>query len=422
MKTRFVVSVGLAGVWLAVSLYLAAGRVRAIGGALPPGYLWWAIGGKALLPGFLMSAMFFSNLLHRRAPRHPRTDEPVTVILCVRNEETNIPLAIRALRRQQYAGHIHILAVDNGSTDGTRRAILAQQVAGGPGCTVEYVACPVPGKANALNAGLARVRTPHFLTVDADTWLEENAVQRIMDHIVARNSACVAGNLFAANGRGSFWARMQNYDYLLSIAAVKRFQGRYRSTLVTQGAFSAYNTAEVRAAGGWQDVMGEDIVLAYTLLQKGLPSTYEPRAVGYTTVPDTAGRLYSQRRRWATGMIEGLRAVHPWQQGTAYSRYFTTVNLAVIWLDLAFLFGFIPGLLLAVCGYPYLVGPLTLFTAAMCLVLYLSMYRFQRRLDIPFRNSLTGLVGFMLLFQAIQSTAALHGYLTGLANRKEAWK
>ena len=204
---------------------------------------------------------------------------------------------------------------------------------------------------------------------------------------------------------------------------MKRFQGSYRSTLVAQGAFSAYNTAEVRAAGGWQDVMGEDIVLAYTLLQKGLPSTYEPRAVGYTTVPDTAGRLlYSQRRRWATGMIEGLRAVHPWQQGTAYSRYFTTVNLAVIWLDLAFLFGFIPGLLLAVCGYPYLVGPLTLFTAAMCLVLYLSMYRFQRRLDIPFRNSLTGLVGFMLLFQAIQSTAALHGYLTGLANRKEAWK
>lgn len=36
---------------------------------------------------------------------------------------------------------------------------------------------------------------------------------------------------------------MQNYDYLLSIAAVKRFQGSYRSTLVAQGAFSAYNTA-----------------------------------------------------------------------------------------------------------------------------------------------------------------------------------
>ena len=218
---------GLAGVWLAVSLYLAAGWVRAIGGALPPGYLWWAIGGMALLPGFLMSAMFFSNLLHRHPPGHPHTDEPVTVILCVRNEETNIPLAIRALRRQKYAGHIHILAVDNGSTDGTRRAILAQQAACGPGCSVEYVACPTPGKANALNAGLARVRTPHFLTVDADTWLEENAVQRIMDHIVARNSACVAGNLFAANGRGRLWARMQNYDYLLSIAAEKRFQGSF---------------------------------------------------------------------------------------------------------------------------------------------------------------------------------------------------
>ena len=46
---------------------------------------------------------------------------------------------------------------------------------------------------------------------------------------------------------------------------------------------------------------------------------------------------------------------------------------------------------------------------------------------------LTSLAGLLLvlfwivpyiydLFQAIQSTAALHGYLTGLANRKEAWK
>ena len=422
LKTKFLVSLGLAGVWLVVSLHLAVGWVRAVGGALPPLYLCWVIGGVALLPGFLMSTMFFSNLLHRRLPCHPHTDEPVTVILCARNEEANIPLAIRALRRQRYAGPIHVLAVDNGSTDGTRRAILAQQAAGGPGCTVEYVFCAEPGKAHALNAGLARVRTPHFLTVDADTRLEENAVQRIMDHIVAQNSACAAGNLFAANGRGSLAARMQNYDYLLSIAAIKRFQGSYRSTLVAQGAFSAYNTAEVRAVGGWQDVMGEDIVLTYSLLEKGLPSTYEPRAVGYTHVPETAAALYSQRRRWAVGMIEGLAAVRPWRQGTAYARYFTSVNLAVIWLDLAFLFGFLPGVLLAVCGYFYLVGLLTLFTVAVCIVLYASMYRYQKRLGVPFLNSLTGFLAFLVAFQAIQSTAALHGYLTRILHRKGEWK
>lgn len=422
MKTRFFLSVGLAGVWLAVSVHLAVGWVRAVGGALPPVYLCWVIGGVALLPGFLMSAMFFSNLLHRRLPHYPHTSEAATVILCARNEEGNIPQTIQALRRQRYAGSIRILAVDNGSTDGTRQAILEQQSASGPGCTVEYVFCARPGKANALNAALALVRTPHFLTVDADTRLEENAVQCIMDHITARQSACVAGNLLADNGRGRLWARIQNYDYLLSIAAVKRFQGSYRSTLVAQGAFSAYDTAQVRAAGGWQDVMGEDIVLTYALLEKGLASTYEPRAVGYTVVPENLSGLYRQRRRWAVGMIEGLNAVHPWRQGSAYARYFTSVNLAVIWLDLAFLFGFIPGVLLAVCGYPYLVGFLTLLTVAVCLVLYISMYRYQRRLGVRFSNSLSGFLGFLLVFQAIQSTAALHGYLTRILHRKGDWK
>lgn len=105
------------------------------------------------------------------------------------------------------------------------------------------------------------------------------------------------GNLFVQNPGASLTARMQNYDYLLSIAAIKRFQGSYQATLVAQG------------------------------------------AVGYTVVPETLDGLYNQRRRWAIGMLEGLSAVPPWKQGNAYSRYFTSMNLAVIYLDLTFLFG-----------------------------------------------------------------------------------
>ena len=45
---------------------------------------------------------------------------------------------------------------------------------------------------------------------------------------------------------------------LISIAAIKRFQGSYGSTLVAQGAFSAYDTDAVRRAGGWEQCAGED--------------------------------------------------------------------------------------------------------------------------------------------------------------------
>ncbi len=121
-------------------------------------------------------------------------------------------------------------------------------------------------------------------------------------------------------------------------------------------------------------------------------------------------------------MIEGLSSVPPWRQGTAYSRYFTFVNLSVIYLDFAFLFGLIPGIILALFGYCYLAGFLTLFAVAVSVLFFLSMYLYQRRLGIPFRNSVLGFLCFLLFFQAIQSTAAVHGYVIRLLRRKGEWK
>ena len=274
-----------AGVWLGLSIWFAIGWAREASCYLPAAYVWWAIIGLALLPGFMMSGMFFSNLLHWKCRIYPHTGQDTTVILCAHNEEGTVARTIQGILDQDYLGKIRVLVVDNASTDRTRSEIFRVKDLAGENRQVEYLYCAQKGKAHALNTGLAQVETAYFITVDADTYLEKNAVQRIMDHINARQSACVAGNLFVDRPTRTLCAKMQIYDYLMSIAAIKRFQGSYRSTLVAQGAFSAYSTQAVRQAGGWQDRMGEDIVLTYQLLEKGLPSTYEPRAVGYTFRP-----------------------------------------------------------------------------------------------------------------------------------------
>ncbi len=421
MKTKFIVSICFGCLWLAVSSYFAVGWAQEISDVLPVAYVWWVIIGIALLPGFLMSTMFFSNLLHWKLKKFPDTEEDTTIIMCAYNEEKAIAQSIQAIINQQYKGHIRLLVVDNASTDHTKQQITKLQSSAMKNCSIEYVYCGQPGKANALNAGLDLVCTPHFITVDADTSLEKQAVQKIMNHLVSCGRACVAGNLFVQNTKPSLMAKMQIYDYLLSIAAIKRFQGSYASTLVAQGAFSAYETEAVRQVGGWQNVLGEDIVLTYHLLQQKLSSTYEPRAVGYTTVPETLNGLYNQRKRWAIGMLEGLYAIPPWKQGTAFSRHFTFVNFSIIYLDLAFLFGFIPGVILALLGYYYLAGFLTLLMIGVCILLYFSIYLYQKRLGIPFKNSVLGFVCFLLFFQIIQSTAALHGYFIRLLHRKGEW-
>lgn len=418
---KFLISSFLGTIWLGISLFFAVGWAKGIPPALPSFYVWWVILGIAILPGFFMSIMFFSNLLHWRFLSYPDTAQDTTILMSARNEETHITDAIQAILRQHYKGKIHLLVLDNCSTDRTKEKILNLKSMSNDHCSIKYIYCPTPGKAHALNTGLLFVHTPYFMTVDADTILEPHAVQKIMNHIVACKSACVAGNILVRNAKQSFASRMQTYDYLLSIASVKRFQGSYRSTLVAQGAFSVYQTNAVRHIGGWNNVLGEDIVLTYQFLQNKFPSTYEPKAVGYTIVPETIRGLFHQRKRWAIGMLEGLSTVPPWKQGSVYSVFFTTVNCFVIYLDLAFLFGFLPGVVLAFFGYFYFVGYLTFVSAAISALLYLCMYAYQKRIGVPFQTTFWGFLSFFLFFQPLQSMASLFGYLSKLLGKKTTW-
>lgn len=160
-----------------------------------------------------MSTMFSSNLMHRKLKTYPDTAEDTTIIMCAYNEEQTIAQSIQAIVEQQYEGHIRLLVVDNASTDRTKREFIKLQEVVLENRSVEYVYCGQSGKAHALNICLEMVCTPYFITVDADTCLEKQAVQKIMNHIISCKSACVAGNLFVQNPKASIAAKMQNYVY-----------------------------------------------------------------------------------------------------------------------------------------------------------------------------------------------------------------
>ena len=421
---KFFASAAAALVWLWVSAALAVPWVRGAALHLPFAYVVFVVAGAALLPAYLMGAMFLSNLLHRKLPprRHPGC-RPVSVIVCARNEEKGIYGTIGSIARQEYDGRVTILCVDNGSTDGTlaemRRAAADFSR---PGRVIRLYGCCEPGNARALNEGLRHVRDEYFVTVDADTRLETSALAAIVGRIAATGAGCVAGNLVSAGAR-TWVQKMQFWDYFVSIAAIKRYQGSYGATLVAQGAFSAYETAAVRAAGGWTDGAGEDIVRGLRLLAAGRRSLYEPRAVGLTDVPATLGALARQRSRWARGMFEGLAAVKPWSQPDAFAGYFETLNLSIVWLDLAYIFGFVPGVALALLGMPWLAGWLTLLVLPLMLIGTVSVCRFQRRLpEMEARGGAWGFLLFVLVFQVVQSACSLWGYAAALTRRGIDWK
>ena len=60
----------------------------------------------------------------------------------------------------------------------------------------------------------------------------------------------------------------------LGILGIRLYQGNYNLVLVMQGAFGAYKTALLWEIDGWQNCVGEDIVLTWKLLTRGYKTNF----------------------------------------------------------------------------------------------------------------------------------------------------
>jgi len=108
---------------------------------------------------------------------------PVTVIVPAYNEAYIIERTIDALdlAASGYRGKVHVLILNNASTDST--ADLAQtRLEACTHLTGDVLMVPKPGKANALNAGLDATRTDFIIRVDADTVLMKDTIARAMTY------------------------------------------------------------------------------------------------------------------------------------------------------------------------------------------------------------------------------------------------
>jgi biofilm PGA synthesis N-glycosyltransferase PgaC len=428
VTAKFALAQAAALAWLGVSVWLSLPWLHELASVVTPLPAVLVISLVAYVPGWLVAFLAVSLLLDRQPPlRVSDPRDPVTVLIAARNEAERIEETIASVARQDYRGPVEVLLVDNGSSDGTRT--VAEAFGAAVGLEVRCVAEPTPGKSHALNTGLAAVRTGLVITLDADTLLHPLAVR----HLVARlrsapgDVRAVAGSVLVRNSRQSVWTRMQEWDYFLGIASVKRMQGLYQGTLVAQGAFSLYRTEALRAAGGWPDAIGEDIVLTWQLLRQGARVYYEPSAVAFTAAPSGLRQFARQRARWARGMIEGIRSVRPWRQPRWLSRFLTGVDVLIPLLDLAYAGVWLPGLVLACAGRFWIVGPYTVAVLPLTLAVNGILYRYQRHrvfdvLGLRVRRNRAAFLAFVLVYQILMSPVSIAGYGQELLGLRRRWR
>lgn len=381
----------------------------------------------ALIPGFIFIFMFISLLWDKKEKKKCMTkEEDVTILIPIYNAKKTIKETIESIKKQKYCGNIYVNIIDDGSTDGSLELLKSMNL----DSKIMLLESDHRGKSYALNEGLQHVKTDYTITVDGDTVLHPLAVRNIMHKLVNsdKKTAATAGCLFVKNAKKSFITRLQEWDYTLGIFGVKLYQGNYNSTLVAQGAFSAYKTELLKQIGGWQNCVGEDIVLTWELLSQGYETNFAKNAIAFTEVPETFGSLGHQRKRWARGMIEAFRRVKTVtsKKLNFKSKFLIFLNIFFPFIDLALLI-FIPlGLVLLVFGNQLLIGWLSLLVILLgmllCLVIEIRRKNILREIECKLeRRSILAFIFYVLLYAFILSPYCLIGYISELINSKKKW-
>jgi biofilm PGA synthesis N-glycosyltransferase PgaC len=391
----------------------------------------------AYLPGFVIGFMLFTLIvspyreLELVAPAGPWPAgqwPDVTILIAARNEADAIEPTLERIAELTYPGPVEVVLADNGSTD--RTGELGNEAARRLGLDYRRVVEQAPGKHRVLNTALATVTTPIVVTVDADTMLQRESlsylVARLTNAPQGQHVCACAGALVAQNPLAGFVTRMQQWDYRLGINGVKRMQASYNTALVAQGAFSAYWADDLRAVGGWPDAIGEDIVLTWAMMGSRGIVQYEPVALGFTVVPERLGRLLSQRSRWARGMLEGLRTHPPPTQPRVLAKFVAAIDYLVPFLDIGLIFFWVPGVILALFGYPLIFGWWSMLLLPITLLIFGFLRRWQerhvfRRLGVEVGKDFRGFAGYLLAYQVLTSSASLRGYAQYLVGAARRW-
>jgi len=449
LRLAFITSVVVASLYAGVSLYIARWWIADLAEIFTMPLSILIILFVAIIPGFLNIFLLSTLLFFRSKPinldkvKFPK----INILIAAYNEEDVILDTIRGLQQQEYPNDMDIVIVDDGSSDNTIEVIKSikkkNQFLANPEHyrfkaspegweikrmrNVQLVRADHGGKSNALNEGLKHCAHDIIVTIDADTFLYKNAVKQIVARLKSdRRYAAVAGHVLAKNERACFLSRLQAWDYQCGISSVKRQQGMFHGTLVAQGAFSAFRKKYLMRVGGWEDRIGEDIVLTWSLISKGYRVGYEPAAFAFTNVPTTLDSFSRQRQRWSRGMIEGLKShIDIIWSNRGYSSFFVAVDLLFPVIDTFYTLVFLPGIILAFFGIWFLAGPMTLLVIPIQIMIILKMISSQRKFmnnaGLRIRRNRLGLLMYGIVYQIIHSPICMLGYLKEILRIRRKW-
>jgi len=258
-----------------------------------------------ILRHFLL--IWFSYLQQRElAQGEPLEAYPfLSIVVPAYNEAEVIQASLGSLLELRYP-YYEIIAVDDGSTDGTYEKMRAFE-GNHYGVQVQVFRKENSGKADALNYGIRRSRAPIVVCMDADSRLTPDALRYAVKHFKDPHVGAVAGNVKVIN-RHNIWTKLQALEYIEGLNIVRKAQAYFRTVNVIPGPIGIFRRRAIEGTGGYDsDTFAEDFDMTVKMLADGWKIHYEPKAIAYTEAPEELLDVIKQRYRWSRGILQALR-------------------------------------------------------------------------------------------------------------------
>ena len=233
----------------------------------------------------------------------------VSVIVPAWNEEVGIIATLQSIIDNTY-NDVEIVVVNDGSTDRSRALVddfikSLESDHHGNNKTVRQHYISNGGKGRALNIGIKKSHGEIIVTMDADSALEKDAIENIVEHFRDERVAAVVGQVRIANTRGRLIGRMQQLEYLFGFY-FKRAHCVIGAEYIYGGACTAFRRSLTFDSFGMFDETNktEDIEMSMRTKYHGLRSIYAEDVICYTEGASTYAGLINQRLRWKKGRFD----------------------------------------------------------------------------------------------------------------------
>jgi cellulose synthase/poly-beta-1,6-N-acetylglucosamine synthase-like glycosyltransferase len=245
----------------------------------------------------------------------------LSVLIAARNERAVIHSCIERIL-PQLRPEDELWIVNDGSTDGSFEDLVVRydlQVNDSEAVSrnrprLHVVDKPHSGKAHSLNLIWPKAAGDVLVTVDADTWLEPQALQPFREAFARDAKLAAACGILAPVVHPSGFARVfemfQQFEYIRAFLARVAWM-QTNSLLLVSGAFAAYRKSVLQKIGGYS---ASSLVEDYDLIHRlhryswdhglGWKVHVLSQARAATDVPSSLFRFLKQRQRWFAGFLQ----------------------------------------------------------------------------------------------------------------------